>query len=116
MSGRLASFRGPSTPVASPVRAKQHETPNSPSRPSESTYHRKTRTILQELCSIAETWEQLVMHDGLKAAKNLVDARTDLDNDIAALSNKQPRSKLVGPRLEFMDECVADLDQVILKM
>ncbi|KAG5716264.1 hypothetical protein E4T56_gene10615 [Termitomyces sp. T112] len=116
MSGRLASFRGPSTPVASPVRVKQSETPNSPSRSSESTYHRKTRTILHELCSIAETWDQLVIIDGLKAAKNLVDARTDLDNDIAAFPDKQPRSKLVGPRLDFMDKCIADLDQVILKL
>ncbi|KAG6874296.1 hypothetical protein C0995_001521 [Termitomyces sp. Mi166 len=116
MSGRLASFRGPSTPAPSPKRAKQSEPPNSPSRSSESTYHRKTRTILQELRSITDTWDQLVIIDGLKAAKNLVDARTDLDNDIATLPDKQPRSKLVGPKLDIMDQCIADLDQVIMKL
>jgi hypothetical protein len=73
---RLASFRGPSTPSASPVQSKQ---PSSPSRITESTYHRKLRTLLQELRSITQTWDDLVLVDGLKAATNLVDTRTDLE-------------------------------------
>lgn len=76
---RLASFRGPSTPSASPVAAKQPKSPGSPSRPIESTYHRKIRVALQELRSITETWDDLVLLDGLKAARSLVDTRTDLE-------------------------------------
>jgi hypothetical protein len=75
---RLASFRGPSTPSSSPAPFKP-PTPASPSRQTESTFHRKTRTLLQELRSITQTWDDLVLIDGLKAARELVDARTDLE-------------------------------------
>ncbi|KAF8078125.1 hypothetical protein FPV67DRAFT_1557527 [Lyophyllum atratum] len=116
MSSRLASFRGPSTPTASPVQVRQVTSPGSPSRSTESTYHRKIRAFLQELRSITETWDDLVLIDGLKAAKSLVDARTDLDNEIALLPDRQPRSVLVGPKLDFMEKCLADLDTVISKL
>ena len=76
---RLASFKGPSTPTASPVRAKETSAPPSPSRLAESTYHRKVRALLQEMRAATETWEDIVIFDGLKAAKNLVDTRTDLE-------------------------------------
>lgn len=79
MSGRLGSFRGPSTPTSSPAQHKPQNPPASPSRLTESTFHRKTRTLLQELRSITETWEDLVLIDGLKAARELVDTRTDLE-------------------------------------
>jgi hypothetical protein len=81
MSSRLASFRGPSTPNASPVsKPKQPNSPSSPSRgPVESPYHRKLRSALLELRSCARTWDDLVLHDGLKAARTLVDARTELE-------------------------------------
>ncbi|RDB20993.1 hypothetical protein Hypma_011427 [Hypsizygus marmoreus] len=113
---RLASFRGPSTPSASPVQIKQLNSPSSPSRSLESTYHRKTRTILQELRSIAETWDDLVLVDGLKAAKSLIDTRTDLDNEIALLPDRQPRVRLVGPKLALMEKRIAELDAVINKL
>ncbi|GLB35127.1 hypothetical protein LshimejAT787_0206920 [Lyophyllum shimeji] len=116
MSSRLASFRGPSTPTASPVQVRKVDSPGSPSRPTESTYHRKTRTLLQELRSIAETWDDLVLVDGLRAAKNLVDARTDLDNEIALIPDRQPRSAIVGHKLDLMDKYLADLDAVITKL
>jgi len=82
MSSRLASFRGPSTPTTSPAAPQRY--PNSPASPSratppESTFHRKTRTLLQELRSIADTWDDLVLIDGLKAARELVNTRTDLE-------------------------------------
>lgn len=84
---RLASFRGPSTPTSSPtqqVKQKQRQnqgksTPDSPSKQIESTHHRKVRTCLQEIRAVAETWEDLVLLDGLKSLKKLVDARTDLE-------------------------------------
>ena len=77
MSGRLASFRGPSTPTSSP--AKQVQTPQSPLRSAESTYHRKVRTILQDLRTVAENWDDIVLVDGVKAAQGLIDARTELE-------------------------------------
>lgn len=83
MSSRLASFRGPSTPSSSPVQVKQaKQPPSSPSSPSkavESTYHRKLRTHLLELRTVCWTWDDLVLTDGLKAARSLVDTRTDLE-------------------------------------
>jgi hypothetical protein len=90
MAGRLASFKGPSTPTSSPVRAPPSKSPKAsknarspaaaaPSTPVESTYHRKLRAGLRELQACARTWDALVQHDGLRAASALVDARTDLE-------------------------------------
>jgi hypothetical protein len=76
---RLASFKGPSTPSPSPVQHKHPNPPSSPSRATESTYHRKIRTLLQELRATTQTWDELVLIDGLKSAKGLVDTRTDLE-------------------------------------
>lgn len=76
---RLASFRGPSTPSPSPAQFKPSNSPASPSKQTESAFHRKIRTLLQELRSITDTWDDLVLIDGLKAARDLVDTRTDLE-------------------------------------
>jgi hypothetical protein len=77
---RLASFRGPSTPSASPVvQARQPISPSSPSRLAESTFHRKLRTYLQEIRKFTQTWDDIVCIDGVKAAKTLIDARTNLE-------------------------------------
>ncbi|KAF8228131.1 hypothetical protein L208DRAFT_1404411 [Tricholoma matsutake] len=113
---RLASFRGPSTPSASPVQSRQTSAPSSPSRLTESTHHRKLRTLLQELYTITQTWEDLVLVDGLKAATNLVDTRTGLDNDISLLSNGLPRSRLVRPKLAIMEKHITELDVVVTKL
>ncbi|EIN07719.1 hypothetical protein PUNSTDRAFT_70364 [Punctularia strigosozonata HHB-11173 SS5] len=119
MSSRLASFRGPSTPNSSPVsKPKQPNSPSSTSRgPIESPYHRKLRSALQDLRGCTRTWDDLVLHDGLKAAKNLVDARTELDNTLAFVpSGSQPQYRVVGPKLETMEESIIQLDTVIAKM
>lgn len=80
MSKRLASFHGPSTPTSSPVsQIKKSGTPASPSRASDASIHRKFRTLLLELRSIANTWDDIVLVDGLKAARTLVDSRTELE-------------------------------------
>lgn len=81
VSKRLASFKGPSTPTASPVLQPTQPVipPPSPSRLSESTVHRRLRTLLQELRSISQTWDDIVLLDGLKAARTLVDERTELE-------------------------------------
>ncbi|GBE82368.1 hypothetical protein SCP_0407520 [Sparassis crispa] len=114
---RLASFKGPSTPTSSPVQARQPVTPISPSRLSESTYHRKLRSLLQELRAVTETWDDIVLVDGLKAAKTLVDARTELDNDLAVLpAGTRPAYRIVQPKLELMEGRIADLDAVIVKL
>lgn len=75
---RLASFRGPSTPSSSPVQPKQNLSA-SLSRNIESTYHRKVRALLKELRGISETWQDLVLIDGLGSARSLVDTRTELE-------------------------------------
>ncbi|KAJ7197197.1 hypothetical protein GGX14DRAFT_471779 [Mycena pura] len=119
MSSRLASFKGPSTPSSSPVTAKQQPKPpgpGSPSRTVESTYHRKTRTALQELRAITETWDDLMLLDGLKTARSLVDTRTDLDNALARIPDALPRHRLVGPKVELMEQRVAELDAVTAKL
>lgn len=80
MSKRLASFHGPSTPTSSPVsQVKKSVTPASPSRASDATIHRKFKTLLYELRSIANTWDDIVLLDGLKSARTLVDSRTELE-------------------------------------
>jgi hypothetical protein len=103
MAGRLASFKGPSTPTSSPVRApppskspkasKNARSPAAaPSAPVESTYHRKLRAGLRELQACARTWDALVQHDGLRAASALVDARTDLE----CVPRRRPRAALMA--------------------
>jgi hypothetical protein len=105
MAGRLASFKGPSTPTSSPVRApppskspKALKHPRSPaaapSAPVESTYHRKLRAGLRELQACARTWDALVQHDGLRAASALVDARTDLE----CVPRRRPRASFTTER------------------
>ena len=97
MSGRLASFKGPSTPISpesSPSGKKKASNrgtivgnkggtnptpPTSPGRELESTFHRKVRVLLLEVRSICRLWSDVVFYDGLKAAKSLVDARTELE-------------------------------------
>lgn len=118
MSKRLASFRGPSTPTPSPVsQPRQPGTPVSPLRTPETTIHRKARTLLQELRSISQTWDDLVLVDGLKATHTLIDARTELDNALALLpQNRQPRSPVVGPKLATMEKCIIQLDTILTKL
>ena len=80
MSGRLASFRGPSTPSSSPVAVRhQGNTPSSPSKSTELPHHRTVRNQLLELRSVAYEWDERVSDQGLKAASKLIDARTELE-------------------------------------
>ncbi|KAI0781080.1 hypothetical protein BD413DRAFT_600524 [Trametes elegans] len=117
MSSRLASFRGPSTPSSSPVAARQPSGPASPSRLSELPHHRTLRSQLLELRSIAYEWDERVSGQGLKAASSLVDARTELDNEIALLSvGKQPAYPIVLEKLRFMESCIEDLREVIKRL
>lgn len=80
MSKRLASFNGPSTPTQSPV--KPNSKPPTPRqqtpKDTESTFHRRLRSTLVDIRTVALIWDDLVLRDGLDAAKGLVDARTDL--------------------------------------
>lgn len=118
MSKRLASFHGPSTPTSSPVsQVKKSVTPASPSRASDATIHRKFKTLLYELRSIANTWDDIVLLDGLKSARTLVDSRTELDNALAMVpADTQPGSLMISPKLDVMDECITLLDSVPMKL
>ena len=100
MSGRLASFRGPSTPTKVPAKFQAAQSPSSPARQVESTYHRKTRTILQDLRGHTETWDDLVLHDGLKNMKLLVDTRTELEyGSVTSPLLAQPSERTSATRL-----------------
>ncbi|KAG9014938.1 hypothetical protein FRB94_007010 [Tulasnella sp. JGI-2019a] len=131
---RLASLYGPSSPSSSPARSPpvksspgkarrsasaalyDREEPNT-TPPTESTYHRKLRTYLLELRQATKTWNDLVLLDGLKAAKGTIDARTELDNSLAALpSGTQPRLRLVNPKLVVIDSKVDNLREVVSKL
>jgi hypothetical protein len=150
MAARLASFRGPSTPSSSPV--KQAKSPTTKSTPTqaakstESTYHRKLRASLQDLRAACHTWDDLVRKDGLRAVRELIDARTDLEcvrlfpvpntasfnarcgplmnswlllcSNMLSLvpDGEQPRSRIVGQKLSYMDERIAAIDLVISKL
>ncbi|KAI6100481.1 hypothetical protein EV401DRAFT_1877515 [Pisolithus croceorrhizus] len=118
MSKRLASFHGPSTPTSSPVSQPRHPgTPASPSRASETTIHRKARTLLQELRSLSHGWDDVVLVDGLNAARTLVDTRTELNNAFAVHApGSLPRSPIVGPKLAVMEKCIVQLDTVLTKL
>ncbi|GJE86948.1 hypothetical protein PsYK624_030310 [Phanerochaete sordida] len=116
MAGRLASFKGPSTPTSSPAKQMQQQ-PASPLRSNESTYHRKVRTIMQELRTVAENWDDIVLVDGLKAAQSLIDARTELSNELALVpAGTQPKHRIVEPKLSLMEKRIAQLDTVIFKL
>ncbi|KAG8900207.1 hypothetical protein FRC01_010220 [Tulasnella sp. 417] len=135
---RLSSLKGPSSPSPNPVKGQKarqspaksptsKRDPQGPSLydrlepdktpPTESTYHRKLRTYLLDLRVAVKTWNDLVLVDGIKAAKGLVDARTELDNSLAALpSDVQPRLRLVTPKLAVMDARLDDLQGVLLRL
>jgi len=75
------------------------------------------RTLLLELRSAVCTWDDIVLVDGLKAAQSLVDARTELDNDLALLPpGGLPCTSMVGPKINLMEKRLADLDLVLLKL
>lgn len=117
MSGRLASFRGPSTPTSSPVSVRQQTTPASPSRSTELPHHRTLRSQLLELRNIAYEWDERVSGQGLKAASSLIDARTELDNELALLpTGKQPTYPIVLEKLRFMETCIEDLHEVVRRL
>ncbi|KAJ7273277.1 hypothetical protein C8J57DRAFT_1597407 [Mycena rebaudengoi] len=117
MSSRLSSFRGPSTP--SP--ASSSTTTNHPGarRPRRGCSSRRTTASCarRELRGMTETWDDLVLLDGLKAARSLVDARTDLDNALALVPDgEQSRTRVVGPKLTLMEKRIAELDGVTAKL
>ena len=136
MSGRLASFRGPSTPSSSPVSVRQQTTPASPSRSTELPHHRTLRSQLLELRNIAYEWDERVSGQGLKAASSLIDARTELEyvhavhqpplhnrtlspcsNELGLLpTGKQPTYPIVLEKLRFMETCIEDLHEVVRRL
>ncbi|TBU50620.1 hypothetical protein BD309DRAFT_944335 [Dichomitus squalens] len=117
MSGRLASFRGPSTPTSSPVAARQSATSASPLKSTELPHHRTLRGQLLELRNIAYEWDEWVSGQGLKAASSLVDARTELDNELALIpAGKQPTYPIVLEKLRFMESCIEELHEVVRRL
>ncbi|KAH7107718.1 hypothetical protein BKA62DRAFT_765096 [Auriculariales sp. MPI-PUGE-AT-0066] len=125
MSSRLASFNAPSTPTQSPVR--QHSSSAASPRannsrnsdhnshaPVESPFHRRLRALLLDIRSAIATWDDIVLHDGFRAAKAIVDTRTQLDNALAI--QPLPRERLVSPKIVVLDVKAEDLAAALHKL
>ncbi|KAF8644159.1 hypothetical protein AX16_008686 [Volvariella volvacea WC 439] len=69
-----------------------------------------------EIRAITETWDDLVLIDGLKAARTLVDTRTELENALSITPDRLPRTHIVGPKITIMEKCIAELDNVVTKL
>ncbi|KAF8516913.1 hypothetical protein BU17DRAFT_50379 [Hysterangium stoloniferum] len=114
---RLASFKGPSSPSQLPVRPHHNVAPPSPSRMSETTHHRKVRTLLRELHTTAQNWDDLVLIDGLRAVQSLIDTRTELDNQLTVLPSQcLPPVGSVAPRINLMEKRLVDLESMLGKL
>ncbi|EPQ30519.1 uncharacterized protein PFL1_02045 [Pseudozyma flocculosa PF-1] len=100
-SGVARSFSGASSPYSQRIAslaaaATGHAVFESPLLPreQETTYHRKLRTLLQQYAAQAEAWEEVVTYDGLKHAKQALDAWEDLES----ARNLGASSSSSGPR------------------
>jgi len=112
-SQRLASFGGPSTPKRNAVVSN----PTSPAHPKnslETTYHRKLRSLLLDFRSFVQTWRDVETVDGLKAAKTLIDTRTELENALTTYG--YPTKPLMGNKSRIMDHKIRELDAVLSKL
>ena len=78
--GRQSKSRQPKSPKSRDVEPSIYalDIPNT-TPPTETTYHRKLRNALVEMRSTMRTWNELVLMDGVKAIKGLIDARTELE-------------------------------------
>ncbi|KAK1927716.1 hypothetical protein DB88DRAFT_45337 [Papiliotrema laurentii] len=122
---RLASL----TPAATPSRARgtsqspapspsasTPRTPRSgtPSRQTETTYHRMTKLIITELKSLFKTWDEVSLVDGVKAGKGCIDEATEMDN-ILALQEGDERPS-VTPHLEKLYDSRIAMEAAVSKM
>ena len=65
-----------------PSRARSSPSPSpSPSTPqiTETTHHRMLKLLIQELRNVFKTWDELVLIDGMKAAKGCIDEMTEME-------------------------------------
>lgn len=111
---RLASFGGPSTPTKLNRAVSNPPSPAAQRSSSETTYHRKLRAALIDFRLAAQTWRELVHIDGFKAAKTLIDTRTDLENTLKTYG--RPQKPLVAAKLNIMEARLRELDVVLQKM
>lgn len=84
---------------------------------------------------MTENWDDIVLVDGLKAAKSLVDTRTDLEcvrletsgysaififihsNELGTLpAGTQPKYPVVQDKLALMEKRISELNAVITKL
>lgn len=88
-SQRLASFSGPSTPNKFNRVSSNPPSPASQKGTLETTFHRKLRSFLLDFRNAIQTWRDLILIDGVKAAKALIDTRTELEFDFYLRSSKK---------------------------
>ncbi|KZO99431.1 hypothetical protein CALVIDRAFT_561291 [Calocera viscosa TUFC12733] len=123
---RLASLHGPSIPSSNPVSPQSTSSPSSrrtPKRissraspapespqlaPAESPFHRKLRSTLRDIAGYVESWNELALGEGLRAAKGVVDNGTELDN--ALVTNADHRSFIATPKIRAINAHLKTLD------
>ncbi|WVW82088.1 hypothetical protein I302_104093 [Kwoniella bestiolae CBS 10118] len=69
--------------------------PGSPARSTETTHHRMLKLVLSEVRKIIKTWDELVIMDGFKACKGVIDEGTEMDN-ILSIEDKPERPEVGG--------------------
>ncbi|WWD09206.1 hypothetical protein V865_007328 [Kwoniella europaea PYCC6329] len=69
--------------------------PGSPAKITETTHHRMLKLVLSEVRKIIRTWDELVIMDGFKACKGVIDEGTEMDN-ILAVEDKPERPEING--------------------
>lgn len=78
MSSRLASLSTPqrsrSSPSPSPSPA-----PASPLKPLETTHHRMLKLVIGEVRNVINTWDEIILHDGMRAGKGCIDEGTEME-------------------------------------
>ncbi|PVF99822.1 hypothetical protein CPB86DRAFT_261923 [Serendipita vermifera] len=117
--GGRSQFSPPSTPhkVTSP-RAEGHKELATDVEFLESPFHKSFRQIIQEIRSVAKSWDDLIKGQSFKAAKELVDARTTIGNEITLNSHdgSWPHKVIVGPQMAIIDEKISILDDLSVKL
>ncbi|EJT98440.1 hypothetical protein DACRYDRAFT_57484 [Dacryopinax primogenitus] len=113
---RLASLHGPSTPSSSPRNVSRGSpVPDSPqAAPIESPFHRKLRSSLRDIAGAIEGWDEMVLGEGLRAVKGVVDNGTALDNALA--SNPNHRSFIATPRIQAINAHLKTLNALCWRL
>ncbi|KIM25458.1 hypothetical protein M408DRAFT_26236 [Serendipita vermifera MAFF 305830] len=80
----------------------------------ESTVHKRLRQTLLEVRGVTKRWDELTKVDGFKAAKEIIDARTLIDNALATVpKGRLPSKVVVGPNMKVINDSISKLEAMI---